>query len=132
MEHDPLYNGADGKLSAQSWAYIDRLVEDVFGEITVAAAVEALHREGVPAAPVNEPQQVIDDAQVVHNQSLHTWDHPAAGVVRQPRQPVRFQSSPTPVLEFVDALGERTDEVLLELGRSPAAIDELRAAGIVA
>ena len=64
--------------------------------MTVAAAVEALHREGVPAAPVNAPHEVLADAQVVHNRSLHTWDHPVAGTVRQPRHPVRFASSPNP------------------------------------
>ena len=132
MEHDPRYNGADGKLSADSWRYIDGVVEQAFSEMTVAAAVEALHAAGVPAAPVNEPHQVIEDPQVVHNQSLHTWDHPVAGTLRQPRHPVRFASSPTPVLEFVDALGERTDEILLELGRSQTEIEELRSAGIVA
>ena len=135
MIDEPRYNGtanANGRILAEDWVYIDRVTAEAFSEMTVAAAVEALHREGVPAAPVNEPHQVLADEQVLHNQSLHTWEHPAAGSLRQPRHPVRFASSPIPVLEFVDALGEGTDEILLALGRSASQIDELRSVGVVA
>ena len=132
MADDERYNGANGRISLEHWAHIDGVVNQALGEMTVASAIQALHREGVPAAPVNQPDQVIDHPQVVHNQSLHTWDHPTSGVLRQPRHPVTFASSATPVPEFVDGIGEHTDEILRQLGRSVTQIDDLRSAGIVA
>jgi crotonobetainyl-CoA:carnitine CoA-transferase CaiB-like acyl-CoA transferase len=69
---------------------------------------------------------------VVHNQTLVTWEHPAAGTVRQPRHPVRFASSATPVPETAAQLGQHSDEILREIGRSEEAIVALREAGVVA
>ena len=111
---------------------LGRLLEAAFAAMPLADALAGLHEGGVPAAPVLEPDEVFEDPQVVHNASIHTWEHPVAGLLRQPRHPVRFASSPTPVPEQVPGLGEHTDEVLTELGRTEAEIAALRAAGAVA
>jgi crotonobetainyl-CoA:carnitine CoA-transferase CaiB-like acyl-CoA transferase len=132
MAHDERYNAATGTINPESWEHIDRVVRQAFSQMSVCSAVQALQDQGVPAAPVNQPHEVMDHPQVVHNQSLHTWEHPGAGTLRQPRHPVRFTSSSTPVPEFVDDLGEHTDEILRQLGRSATQIDELRSGGIVA
>ena len=55
-----------------------------------------------------------------------------AGSDEQPRHPVRFSSGETPIPEQVPALGEHTDEILAELGRSEEQIAALRAEGAVA
>jgi crotonobetainyl-CoA:carnitine CoA-transferase CaiB-like acyl-CoA transferase len=44
---------------------------------------------------------------------------------------VRFASGATPVPEWVPGLGEHTDELLAELGRTPDQIEALRASGAV-
>jgi len=107
------------------------LLIEAFGSMKVDDVLPGLHAAQVPAAPVLQPHEVVTDAQVVHNGSLVTWEHPTAGTLRQPRHPIRFSSSPTPVPEQVPLLGEHTDEILAELGRTPDQIDALRAAGII-
>ena len=49
--------------------------------------------------------------------------------LRQPRHPVRFASAETPVPESVPGLGEHTDEILAELGRTAEQIAALRERG---
>ena len=93
--------------------------------------VDDLVEAGIPVARILEPDEVFDDEQFVHNGTFVTWEHPQAGRLRQPRHPVRFASAETPVPEWVPGLGEHTDEILAELGRTPEQIAALRDGGAV-
>jgi len=44
---------------------------------------------------------------------------------------VRFDVTPTRMRLEIDQLGEHTTDVLAELGREPAQMDALRAAGVI-
>jgi crotonobetainyl-CoA:carnitine CoA-transferase CaiB-like acyl-CoA transferase len=129
---DPRFGSTLALLDDGNRAELGRLLEAAFAAAPMAEVLARLHEGSVPAAPVLEPEQVFEDPQVVHNGTVHTWDHPVAGRVRQPRHPVRFASSPTPVPEQVPGLGEHTDEILAELGRTDADIAALRESGAVA
>lgn len=129
---DPRFGSTAALLDEGNRADLGRLLEAAFAARPLAEVLARLHEGSVPAAPVLAPEQVFHDPQVVHNGTLHTWDHPVAGRVRQPRHPVRFASSPTPVPEQVPLLGEHTDEILAEVGRTAAEIAALRASGAVA
>ena len=129
---DPRFGTTAALLDDGNRAELGGLLDAAFAVLPLADVLARLHEGSVPAAPVLEPEQVFEDPQVVHNGTLHTWDHPVAGRVRQPRHPVRFASSPTPVPEQVPGLGEHTDEILAELGRTDADIAALRESGAVA
>jgi crotonobetainyl-CoA:carnitine CoA-transferase CaiB-like acyl-CoA transferase len=129
---DPRFESTTALLDDDNREVLGSLLEAAFASLPLADVLARLHEGSVPAAPVLEPEEVFDDPQVVHNGTLHTWDHPVAGRVRQPRHPVRFASSPTPVPEAVPGLGEHTDDILAELGRTAAEIAALREAGAVA
>ena len=129
---DPRFGSTAALLDEGNRAELGRLLEAAFAALPLAQVLARMHEASVPAAPVLEPERVFEDPQVVHNGTLHTWEHPVAGRVRQPRHPVRFASSPTPVPEQVPGLGEHTDEILAGLGRSDADIVALRSAGAVA
>jgi crotonobetainyl-CoA:carnitine CoA-transferase CaiB-like acyl-CoA transferase len=128
---DPRFESTAALLDDANRAELGQLLEAAFAALPLAEVLPRLHEGSVPAAPVLEPEQVFADPQVVHNRTLHTWEHPVAGRLRQPRHPVRFTSSPTPVPEQVPGLGEHTDEILAELGRTDVEITALRASGAV-
>ena len=104
----------------------------LLGEFTTADALKALEEADVPCAPVLSITEVFDDPQVKHNETVLTHHHPVAGQVRTTRFPARFSKTPTQLERLAPGKGEHTDEVLTELGRSPAEIAELRAEGTVA
>ena len=104
----------------------------LLGEFTTADALKALEEADVPCAPVLSITDVFDDPQVKHNETVLTHHHPVAGQVRTTRFPARFSKTPTQLERLAPGKGEHTDEVLTELGRSPAEIAELRAEGTVA
>ncbi|MFL6204236.1 MAG: CaiB/BaiF CoA transferase family protein [Acidimicrobiales bacterium] len=128
---DPRYKNAIGLMADDNLATAGRILADAFEQRTVDQVVDDLVGAGIPVARILEPEDLFDDEQFVHNGTFVTWEHPQAGAVRQPRHPVRFASADTPVPECVPGLGEHTDELLAELGRTPDQIAALRDGGVV-
>lgn len=93
--------------------------------------VARLEAHDVPAARVNRRGDVLTDPQVVHRGSIVEVEHPVGIRVRQPLPAARFAATPSELRRHAPRYGENTDEVLAELGRSPAAITELRSRGVV-
>lgn len=97
---------------------------------TVDDVVDRLHKADVPVAPVLEPQQVHNDAQVVSAQLTQAYTHPIAGRVRQPRPTSGyfgyvFEPGPAP------RHGEHTHAILEELAFEPHRIEAMVASKTV-
>ncbi len=82
----------------------------------------ALEMEGVPAGPINSVEDVFNDRQVVHR-GLKV-DLPATGVegghVPSVRTPISFLNGDLVLERAAPALGEHTEEILVELGLKSA------------
>ena len=96
---------------------------------TTADVRARLEAEDAPHAVVLTRAEVPSDPQIVHNGSLVVTDHPAAGRLREAVPAAKFAATPSSLRRHAPLLGEQTDEILAELGRSPAEIAALRAAG---
>ena len=72
--------------------------------------------EQVPVGPVHTLEAMVDDPQILHNESYIDREHPTAGVIRQPRVPARFDKTPAEPGRLPPLYGEHTDEILGELG----------------
>jgi crotonobetainyl-CoA:carnitine CoA-transferase CaiB-like acyl-CoA transferase len=128
---DPRFNEVAGLLADGNFATLGAILAAAFEERTVDQVVDDFVEAGIPVARILEPHEVFHDEQFLHNGTFVTWEHPQAGLLRQPRHPVRFASADTPVPEWVPGLGEHTDEILTELGRTPEQIAALREGGAV-
>jgi len=83
----------------------------------------------VPAAPVNDIAQALDNPFVTENDRLQTLTHPSAGEYRLVAPPVR--SGETPPSRPAPALGEHTDALLTELGYDAERLRDLRSSGVI-
>jgi len=99
---------------------------------TRAEVLAALEAAKLPAAPLNSPQEVLDDPHVEAMGYLKRVPFPgAAKPVPLIETPFRLSATPGSIRRRAPLLGEHTDEVLTEIGYQPSEITDLRRDGIV-
>ena len=98
---------------------------------TTAAWIALLENAAVPCGPINDLTGVFADPQVLHRGLKVEMPHAAGGSAPQVANPIRFSATPIDYRRAPPLLGQDTEAVLRELGRSDETIAALRAAGVV-
>ena len=129
MIEDPRFRSI-GERMQNAKAMTDMISEMVLRYAT-AEITARLEAEDVPHAVVLKREEVLTNPQVLANGSIGTLDDPRAGRMRMAHAAGRFDGKPMPFRRPAPALGEHTNEILAELGRSTTDIDALRKAGAV-
>ena len=96
--------------------------------ISVHDFLEGALVHDVPASGLNTLATVVDDPQVIHNETFFIREHPQAGSMREVRNAPRFKGTPTKMQSPAPAMGADSDEIVSSLGLDAAA---LRAASII-
>ncbi|MCV7154652.1 CaiB/BaiF CoA transferase family protein [Mycolicibacterium pyrenivorans] len=129
---DPRFSTSAATAKPENFEALGAIIVDEFSKVRRDEVLARLVENDVPCGPILEPDEVPFNEQIVHNKSLVEWEHPEAGVLRQPRSPIHFSGTPTEFKTGCAQVGQHTDEVLLELGRTTADIAALRSAGQIA
>ncbi|MEY4373268.1 MAG: hypothetical protein RL219_2037 [Actinomycetota bacterium] len=129
---DPRFATPQSRQLTENFQALGALIHEAFISFTTDEVLPKLRAEQVPCAPVNSLDDVFDDPQVVHNDSIHTWTDPRIGEIRQARPPVRWQQTQHDPVWSVDELGQSTEAVLRSHGYDDAALASLRAADVIA
>jgi crotonobetainyl-CoA:carnitine CoA-transferase CaiB-like acyl-CoA transferase len=109
------------------------LLETIFPGRSTDEWLGRLQREGVPAAPIQRVDQVLDDPQVLLREMVVELEHPKLGTVKTLGTPIKPAGAPPFRPASPPALGEHTDAVLGGLLGYPAArLAELRQQKIIA
>ena len=126
---DPRFENA----AARDENVVQRLTitQEVLKTRTTAEWMELLEANDVPCAPALKRSEVYNHPQVKEMGSIVTYEHHAAGTLRQARHAARFERTPAAIRMGAPLLGEHNDEVLGELGFSGDEIASLKADGIV-
>lgn len=122
---DPRF--ADRAARVEHRSALTELIEAHLAMQTVHDAVEAVRAAGVPCAPVNTLQDIMDDPHVAEREVLSRHIDPNVGEVVQVRSPIGKTLDET--LQPAPSLGEHTREVLAELGYGETEIDAFFASG---
>ena len=91
------------------------LAEEIV-KFSTSTLVERAHFHGMPLGAVNDMKGFMQDAQVVHNETVFELADPEAGSMKLFRSAPRFSETPTSVRRPPPRLGADTDTVLGELG----------------
>ncbi len=127
---DPRF--ADDLLRADNRAPITDAMNAWLSTQTVAQAIAELEKARIPAGPVLDLGQVLDDPQVKARELLRYVEYPGAPKpVPLADTAVRLSVSPGSIRHRAPTLGEHTDEVLREVGYSAEEIAALRGAEVV-
>jgi crotonobetainyl-CoA:carnitine CoA-transferase CaiB-like acyl-CoA transferase len=92
---------------------------------------ELLGKHEICFAPVNSPEEAMNDPHATHSGLWFNGKHPHDGDVPQQGFPVRFSGVRPGWRNHPPALGEHTREILAEIGCSTEEIEGLRAAGVI-
>lgn len=100
-------------------------------QFTVEKLLAVLGGNNVPGSPVFSIDQVVNDPHIRARNMMVAVDHPVAGTITIPGNPVKMSASADTIERPAPVLGQHTDEVLAELGYSADKIAALKAAKIV-
>ena len=124
------FEGNDSRNVTANRDDVKRKLEKGFAQKTTSELMDIFMKADIWAAPVNTFPDVERDPQVVHNQILVEFEHPAAGKFRTVGPPIEFSRTPGEIRR-PPMLGEHNDEILSELGYSAKEIAHFRDAKVV-
>lgn len=116
LEHHPKY--AEPALRFTNREALIAVIEDRLRNRTIAEVVEEMNRVGVPAAPINDYEQVFTDDHLRQRNFFWPSQHPRLGEVTQLGNPMRFSRSQLTHGPAGPSLGADTDRVLAEFAGS--------------
>lgn len=102
------------------------ILDSVFKTKTIDAWLKELEAAGVPCAPINTVDKIVNDPQVKARDMIVEVEHPIAGKLHVPGIPIKMSVTPGAVEEPAPLLGEHTFEILHEiLGLSEGEVKQL-------
>jgi itaconate CoA-transferase len=124
---DPRFD-ANARRSEQR-TELKALIEQAFASLTTAQVVERLDQAGIANARMNDMAQLWTHPQLQARAAWQSIGTPAGKVpaLLPPGRSNRY----TPRMDAVSAVGEHTDAILRELGRTESQVAALRAAGAI-
>jgi crotonobetainyl-CoA:carnitine CoA-transferase CaiB-like acyl-CoA transferase len=108
------------------------LLNEIFGTRDVDEWLKRLDAVGVPAGRINTVAEVCESEHLKARNMIVTLPHPTAKTVTVLGVPIRLHATPGAADTPPPLLGQHTDEILRTvLGMKPAAIEKLRADGVI-
>ena len=98
-------------------------LEEIFATRPAAEWIDALVAEGIPAGPINFPDETLTDAHIRARGMIVELEHPLIGLVRSIATPLAFRGGGPTYRRPPPLLGEHSAEIRAELGAGAPAGD---------
>ena len=130
LKADPRY--ANNALRCAVMDEVDALVENWTRKHPRDEIIALLKRHRIPAAPVRDLREVMNDKHMHQRGMLETIDHPELGRIVVPTSPLRYHGADKVKTTPSPSVGQDNDAVYGGwLGLSPADIAKLKADGVI-
>ena len=126
---DPRFGDVIGRV--ENRGELEDLVAAKVAEYDLDIIHEVLREGGVPAAPVNTVDRLMNEPQVEHRRMVLPVTHSTLGEINIIGQPMKFSAMEARKTAAPPAYGEHTDEILRELGYTDEVVSALRDKGVV-
>ncbi len=120
---------ATGRARADHGEELGLILYNEFRKWTTDEIVKRMEAAEAPCAPVLGLDEIPDNPQLQHNETIYEVEHQSAGRMLQCRPAPRFSRSRAETGAIAPLVGEHTDEVLAEIGFSPEQIAAMREQG---
>ena len=112
-------------------AACDAMISELLKMDDTAAWLQKLQSAGVSCAPINTVAQALTAEHTIARGLVTKTLHSVEGEIDLPGIPFRFSDSPASIRRAPPTLGEHTEEVLREIGKTDAEIAALRDSGAI-
>jgi len=126
---DPRFR--DNASRVKAYKELEAAIAPVFASKSTAESLALMEAAKVPAGPIYDIGQVVEDEHIRNRGIIAEYDHPKAGRVRAVGFPVKLSASQTGVRLPPPLLGEHTEELLRQLGYAEQAIRDLESRGVI-
>jgi len=89
------------------------IITEWAGSYSVNEIIDILEKQGIPVAPINELDQIVNDPHIaVAREMIQKIVHPIVGEVEIVGNPIKMSDTPPGIYASSPMLGEHTDEIL--------------------
>ncbi len=114
----------------QNYQALEQTLAPTFKTKTRGEWLKILEAHDVPAVPLYDVAEVLDDPQVKHLGLIEEVEHPKAGKLRFVGGPVHFDNLAKEDAKPPPLVGEQSTKILRELGYDDAIINDLLGQGV--
>ncbi len=118
LEHPELINDERFNSNANRTANSKELgdiLNGIFKAKPIQEWLDILEEAGLPCAPINTIDKIVNDPHVAARDMIVEIEHPVAGKLKMPGVPVKMSATPGSVEKHAPLLGQHTGEILEEL-----------------
>ena len=129
LKDDPRFIDRQARL--RNYGELHEILKEAFRAAPRDQWLKLLEQHDVPAAPIMNLKEVLEDPQVAHLGMLVELIHPSMGAVRLVGSGIRMSETPPQMNLPPPAMGENTREILAALGYGEEAFKSLREKGVI-
>ncbi len=110
---------------------LEALLESIMADRDVDDWLASCDRAGVPAGPINDFAQAMEDEHYLARGMVQEMEHPVIGKMKTVGFPSKFSATPSQIRSPAPLFGQHTDDVLAGLGLTPDELATLRDNGCI-
>jgi crotonobetainyl-CoA:carnitine CoA-transferase CaiB-like acyl-CoA transferase len=110
---------------------LEPILDAHFGQRDAGEWLDRLRKARIPCGPVNALADLVADEHFLARGGLTMMEHPAVGELQMLSNPIHFSLTPPTYDRHPPLLGQHTEEVLAEVGYSPAEVKSFYEDGAV-